>query len=289
MSPRDWLKKAQEEGFAIGAFNVGNLETFRAIVAAAAEKRAPVIIESSPGETKWMGARNVAVIARNFAQEYGVDVMVNLDHAERYDECANAMEAGYALIHFDGSKLPYEENVETATRVVETAHAKELLVEGEIDRIAGAGSEVHKEQLTEEEIRAGYTNPERAEAFVRETGVDTFAAFFGNSHGTFPGGQPPLDIELVKKIRAALPHTFLSLHGGSGIEAEQIREAIQAGNIAKVNVNTDMRVAFREALEQTLKDNPDTVALYKILPPVVQAVKEVVARWIDVLGSGGKL
>ena len=289
MTVKDWLQKAKAEGFAIGAFNVGNLETFKAIVQAAAKKRSPVIIESSPGETKWMGAANVADIAQNYSQEYGVPIMVNLDHAESLEDCLVAIASGYPLIHFDGSKLPYEKNVEIAKYVVEAAHAKGILVEGEIDRIVGEGSEVHKEMYTEEQIKSGYTKPMQAKEFVQATGVDIFAAFFGNIHGTVPpGGQPALDIALLQQVGEAT-EKFLSLHGGSGIDPNDIHLAIQIGGITKVNVNTDLRVAFRSALEQVLKDNPDTVALYKIYPEVVSSVQVVVERWIDICGSANKI
>jgi len=285
----DWLQRARAEGFAIGAFNVGNLETFKAIVKAAANKKSPIIIESSPGETHWMGAENIADIGENFSKEYGIPIIVNLDHSETLEDCMAAIEAGYGLVHFDGSKLPYEENVKIAKRVVEAAHSKGIIVEGEIDRIVGAGSEVHKEMYTVEQIRSGYTDPVKARKFIEETGVDVFAAFFGNIHGTVPpGGQPPLDVALVQKVKETAG-TFLSLHGGSGIDASDIKLAIEIGGINKVNVNTDLRVAFRASLEKTLKDNPDTVALYKIFPPVIESVQQVVERWIDICGSANKV
>ncbi len=289
MTSREWLQKAKDEKFAIGAFNVGNLETFKAIVRASANKKSPVIIESSPGETKWMGAANIADIAENYSREYGAPIIVNLDHSETLEDCMEAIAAGYGLIHFDGSKLSYEENLNIAKRVVAAAHAKGLVVEGEIDRIVGKGSEVHKEMYTTDELRSGYTDPNKAKEFVEASGVDIFAAFFGNIHGTVPpGGQPPLDIGLVQKVNS-VTGKFLSLHGGSGIDAGDIKLAIAEGGINKVNVNTDLRVAYRAALEKVLKDDPDIVALYKILPEVVSAVQEVVERWIDICGSANKI
>lgn len=286
MTTRDWLERAKKEDFAIPALNVGTFETFKGIVEACVESKSPVIIESSTGETKWMEAENVLSLSRNFSKKYNIPIIVNLDHAYTYEDTRPGFEAGYDLIHFDGSKLSYEENVEICKKIVPEMHAKGQLVEGEIDKIVGEGSEVHKEALDEATIRTGYTDPERAAKFVAETGVDIFASFFGNTHGTFPGGQPPLDIELVKRISQAVS-CFLSMHGASGIPAEQVKEAIRVGDIVKVNVNTDIRVAYRKALEKSLSETRD-VAMYKVFPPVVDAIKTVALRWIEVCGSQGK-
>lgn len=288
MTAKEWLEKAKKEGFAIGALNVGNLETFKAIVETAAEKKSPVIIESSPGETKWMGAENVVDIGRNYSEEFGTPIMINLDHAETLDQCLEGIEAGYDLIHFDGSHLPYEENVEITKKVVEAAHAKGLLVEAEIDRMARKSSEVYKEQITMEELKKTFSNPDRVKQFVDETKVDTMATLFGNIHGVFPH-QPPLDFDLIKRIREAVPDTFLSIHGGSGIPEEEIKKAIKIGGFVKVNINTEMRRAFRDTLEEALEENPDQYAMYKLMPEVVGEVKEVVSRKIDTFGSGGKV
>jgi ketose-bisphosphate aldolase len=287
MTARDYLEKAKKEGFAIPALNVGTLETMKGIVAAAVEARSPVIIETSTGETKWMEAENVLCISRNMAEKYNVPIFVNLDHAYREEDLKPGFDAGYDLIHFDGSKLPYEQNVEIAKRVVPLAHKNGQLVEGEIDKIAGEGSEVHSESLSVEMIKTGYTNPERAAEFVRTTGVDIFASFFGNTHGTFPPPLPPLDIELIKRISLVVP-AFLSMHGASGIPDDQVKQAIKEGDIVKVNVNTDIRVAYRNALEQELAEHKD-VAMYKVFPGVVEAVKKVALHWIEICGSAGKV
>ena len=244
MTAKDWLNKAQMEGFAICAFNVGNLETFKAVAVKAGEKRSPIIIESSPGETKHMGAENIVDIAKNFSKEYEIPILINLDHATSYEECQIGMEAGYEMIHFDGSALPIEENIKITNKIVEETHTKGLLVEAEIDHIAGS-SEVHKEDISIYEIRKGFTNPQVASTFVADTGVDIFASFFGNVHGVFPN-QPPLDFELLEKIRGEIP-CFLSLHGGSGISDEQIKKAIKIGRIVKININTELRAAFGTA------------------------------------------
>lgn len=286
MIAEDWLEKAKNEKFAIGAFNVGNLETFKAIAQAAANKKSPVIIESSPGETRWMEARNVVDIARNFSEEYGIPILINLDHAQSLEECLVGIKAGYDLIHFDGGKLPLEQNLEIAKKVVELAHTKGLTVEGEIDHIQGS-SEMHQGSAAKEAAKGVMTDPVKATQFVKESGVDVFAAFFGNVHGVFSGGDENLNLKLLEQLVLALPNTFLSLHGGSGIPDDQVQKAIQMG-IVKVNVNTEMRVAFRKTLEVALKNNPEELAMYNVEPPVIEAVQKVVEHKIEVFGSAGK-
>ena len=287
MSAKDWLQKAKDEKFAIGAFNVGNLETFKAIAQAAANKKSPVIIESSPGETKWMEAENVVDIARNFSSEYGIPILVNLDHAENLEECQIGIEAGYDLIHFDGGKLPFEQNIEIVKKVIELAHNKGLTVEGEIDHIQGS-SEIHQGSATQEAAKGIMTDPQKARQFVQGSGVDIFAAFFGNVHGVFSEGDENLHLDLLEQIAQAIPQTFLSLHGGSGVPDDQVQRAIQLG-IVKVNVNTDMREAYRKSLVQALKNSPEELALYKVEPPAIEAVQKVVEHKIDVFGSSGKV
>lgn len=287
MTARVWLEKAKKEKFAIGAFNVGNLETFKAVAAAASNKKSPVIIESSPGETKWMEAENIVDLAKNFAKEYKIPILVNLDHGESLKSCLNAIEASYDLIHFDGSKLPLEENIEITKKVVLAAHEKRLIVEGEMDPIAGS-SEVHSGSATLEVVKLKMTDPEKAAQFVEETGIDILAAFFGNVHGVFKGGGEDLRFSILEKLVTLLPDTFFSLHGGSGIPDDQVKAVIERG-IVKVNVNTEMRQAFRETLEDVLDKNPDEVAMYKLEQPVIDEIQKIVEHKIDIFGSTNKI
>jgi fructose-bisphosphate aldolase, class II len=286
VTAREWLEKAKREKFAIGAFNVGNLETFKAIAQAASNKKSPVIIESSAGETNFMGADNIVDIARNFEWDYKIPILVNLDHSETFEDCQKAIEQGYDLIHFDGSKLPLEQNLEILKKVVELAHGKGLIVEGEMDHITGS-SEVHQGSAIKEASKGKFTDPEAAKRFVEESGIDVFASFFGNVHGVFSGGDENLHFEILEKIVAALPDIFLSLHGGSGIPGDQVAKAIQMG-INKVNINTEMRQAFRDTLEQELKAKPDEYAPYKLEAGVVEAIQKVVEEKIEIFGSAGK-
>ncbi len=285
MNARDWLQKAKEEKFAIGAFNVGNLETFKAIAQAAANKKSPVIIESSPGETKWMGAENIIDLARNYSKEFGIPILVNLDHSESLEDCKIGIEAGYDLIHCDASKLPYEENVSLTKQVADLAHEKGLTCEGELDHIGGS-SEVHTESAGDIAGEITKTDPQKAKKFVEETGIDIFAAFVGNIHGLYSGGEKKLDTDLVKEIADATG-VFLSLHGSSGIPEDQVQAAIQNG-VVKVNLNTEIRQAYKDSLEKILEENPEEYAMYKSEGPVIEAIQKLVEHKIDVFGSAGK-
>lgn len=287
MTAREWLEKAKKEKFAIGAFNVGNLETFKAIVLAAANKKSPIIIETSPGETDWLGEDNIVDLARNYSQDYKIPILVNLDHAQTLAECVLAIEAGFDLVHFDGSKLSLEENIKIAKEVVELAYQKGIIVEGEIDHIQGS-SEVHQGSAESEINNIPMTDPEKAARFVQETGVDILAAFFGNVHGVFSEGGENLDLDVLKNLTEKLPDTYFSLHGGSGIPEGQVKEAIQNG-IVKVNINTEMRQAFRKEMTEALANNPDEIAMYKIEKPVVESIQKVVELKIEGFGSGGKI
>lgn len=319
MTVRDWFTKAQSEYFAIGAFNVDNLEILKAICMAAKKLRSPVMVEFSPGEVGYFGLTNIVDLVANAREEYKIPILLNLDHAKKVEDCLKAIEVsriepghlggvmasrvrlgqpatvrgdedgsvGFDNVHFDGSDLSFEENVQGAKEVVQAAHAKGLLVEGEIDRIPGS-SEVHSEQVDLATLRKTYTDPQQAAKFVAETGIDIFAAVFGNVHGTFPN-QPDLDMGLLANIRQALPNTFLSMHGGSGIPARQVREAIKVGEIVKINVNTELRQAFRDALVEKLTDQPNEYTMYKLMPEVILAVAAVVEAKIEVFGSSNKL
>jgi fructose-bisphosphate aldolase class II len=286
MTPKDWLQKAKNEKFAIGAFNVANLETFKAVAQAAGKKRSPVIIESSPGETEWMGGENIVDLARNYSEQFSIPILINLDHCLKVEECLKAIEYGFDLIHYDGSQLPYEENIENLKRVAEAAHQAGKTAEGELDHIGGS-SEIHKEAAQDVLGDIPKTDPEKARIFVTDTGIDIFAAFVGNIHGLYEGGEKKLDIDLVGRIADATG-VFLSLHGSSGISDDQVKAAIEKG-IVKVNLNTEMRQAFRDTFEKVLKEKPDEYAMYKAEPPVVEAIQAVVEHKIDIFGSAGKV
>lgn len=284
MKTQEILARAKSGGYALGAFNAGNLELVKAIIEAAKSQASPVMIETSAREAEFFGMNNFLNAVKGSQQEAEWTVLTNFDHGPGLEECQKAIEAGYDLIHFDGSKLPYEENVKITKMVVEQAHQKELLVEGEFDRILGSSSP-HQEDAESVQAKGNYTDPEKAADFVTQTGVDILAVFVGNLHGTYR--QPPrLDLERLKMIAEKLP-CFLSLHGGSGLIEEDVKKAIEIGKVAKINVNTELRVAYRKTLENVLKGSEE-VAIYKIMPPVIAAVQKVVEEKIQLFGSAKK-
>lgn len=288
MTAREWFTKAQTEGFAIGAFNVDNLEIFKAVCEAGRKKKSPVMLEFSQGEVGYFGLKNIADLVENAKKEYGIPILLNLDHSKNAEDCMAAIEVGsFDDVHFDGSDLPYGQNVEFCKKVVAAAHTKNLLVEGEMDKVSGS-SEIHGEEIDLDVLKKSYTDPQKAIKFVAETGVDIFASVFGNVHGTFPN-DPPLDFDLLVQIRKALPNVFLSMHGGSGLPAEDVKRAIEIGKIVKVNVNTDIRQAFHDALFEQMGETPNEYAYYKMTPDIIEAVVAVVEGKIDVFGSSGKV
>lgn len=285
MTARDWFERAKKEKFAIGAFNVGNLETLQAIVRAAAIKKSPVIIEASPGESEFMGYDNLVDLVENY-RKAGTEIILNLDHATEFEKVKEAFDAGFDYLHFDGGKLEFEENVTIATQVVQMAHPKGIMVEGEVDHITGS-SAIHTDvQVETEQAKGNYSDPGKAKEFVTRTGVDTYASFIGNAHGLY-ANEKRLDLNRLKEIKDALPNTYLSLHGGSGVNQEDIKGAIEIG-INKINVNTEMRNAYRKELEVELQKS-DEVAMYKLYPEITREVQNVVEDKIDLFGSGGKV
>lgn len=284
MNVFDLFNKAQEEGFAVGAFNAGDLVMVKAIIQAAQSLSSPVIIESSPGETQFMGAKNLVGIVENYRWATDLPLFVNLDHSLSLASIEEGLKSGYDLVHFDGSKLSFEENLAKTLDVVAWAHLQGVLVEAEIDQITGE-SKLHRESAESLQAAGIYTDPAKAALFANETKTDILAVFIGNIHGLY---RTPikLDLERLKLIREKVP-CFLSLHGGSGIPSEEVKKAIKTGKIVKVNVSTELRLAYRQALEKALEDSEE-VAPYKLMAPVVEAVQKIVEEKIKIFGSAGK-
>ena len=285
MKIKDILQQAKNEGWALGAFNAGNLELLKAIFQAAENQQAPIIIETSPGEANHFGMDNILTMAENLKKINRATVFTNLDHGSGLEECQKAIEVGYDLIHVDGSALPYEENVKLTKAMVKQAHQKDILVEAEIDKILGDSCN-HQEQAESVQASGNYTDPEKALDFINQTGIDILAVFIGNLHGTYQ--QPPrLDLDRLNLIAQKCP-CFLSLHGGSGLLAEDVKKAIEVGKIVKINVNTELRLAYRQTLENVLRGS-DEIAVYKIMTPVIAAVQKVVEEKIQLFGSSQKV
>jgi fructose-bisphosphate aldolase class II len=285
---RHLMRRSRDQHFAVGAFNIDNQETLIAVARAAQAKNAPVLVEVSDGEVKAIGLENIRDLVDNYRAEYGVEMYLNLDHSPTVEDCKRAIDAGYEFIHIDISQANHdasEEEIIAKTReVVEYAKFTGALVESE-PHYFGGSSNVHKEEIDYEEIKKTFSTPEGSKSFVEATGIDTFAAAIGNLHGKYPVPKE-LDLELLARIREAIP-CQISLHGGSGTPLHYFEEAAKIG-VSKININSDMRVAFRETLVKVLTDNPDEYAVVKLMPEVYGAVQKVVEEKIDAFGSAGK-
>ena len=285
---RELYARTRSENFALGAFNIDNQETMKAIVQAAVIKKSPVLVEVSQGEVDFMGLNNVRCMVDNYKAEFGAELYINLDHSPSVEAAKAGIDAGFEFIHIDLSqakKDATDDEIIAATKaVVEYAKKTGALVESE-PHYFGGSSNIHKEAINYEEIRKTFSTPDGAKAFVAATGIDTFAAAIGNLHGLYPVPKQ-LDLELLKTIRAAIDCN-ISLHGGSGTPPEQFTGAIQIG-VSKININSEMRRAFRTTLEQVLRDNPDEFAVVKLMPTVITAVQRIVEAKMDIFGSTGK-
>lgn len=287
-SARALYARTRKERFALGAFNVDNQETLVAIARAAAAKKSPVLVEASHGEVEMIGLRNLRAMVDNYKNEFGIEMYINLDHSPSVKAAKAAIDAGFEFIHIDLSQAKLDatnEEIIAATReVVEHAKTSGACVESE-PHYFGGSSNVHAEGIDYAEIRKTFTTPESARAFVAATGIDTFAVAIGNLHGLYPMPKH-LDLELLKRVRAAVP-CYLSLHGGSGIPDDEFRGAVERG-ISKININTEVRRAYRTTLERQLAARPDEYAIMKLLGPVIDAVQTVVECKMEVFGSAGR-
>lgn len=282
---RHLMQRSNAQKYAVGAFNIDNQETLVAICRAAQKLNSPVMVEVSDSEVKALGMENVRDLVDNYKAEYGIEVYLNLDHGPTVEDCKRAIDAGYEFVHIDisqANKQATDEEIIAKTKeVVEYAKFTGALVESEPHYFAGS-SNFHEEEFDYEEIKKTFSTPESAKAFVDATGIDTFAAAIGNLHGKYPVPKQ-LDLDLLRQIREAIPGQ-ISLHGGSGTPLHYFEEAAKIG-VSKINVNSDMRYAFRKSLEKVLAENPKEYAVIKIMPPVYDAVQAVVEEKIQAFGS----
>jgi fructose-bisphosphate aldolase class II len=287
-SARATMDRARQQHFALGAFNLDNQETLIAVARAAKRKQAPVLVEVSKGEVDAMGLDNIRDLVDNCKADYGVEMYVNLDHSPSVEDAIAGIEAGFEFIHVDVSQANHdatdEQIIEATQRVVACARLTGALVESE-PHYFGGSSNVYKEKIDYEEIKKTFSTPEGAKKFVQATGIDTFAAAIGNLHGKYPVPKH-LDIALLKEIRKAIPCN-ISLHGGSDTPGHYFLDAVKAG-VTKININSDMRFAYRNTLEKELKDNPTEYAVVKLMGKVEDAVQAVVESKLDMFNSAGK-
>lgn len=285
---RHLMQRSRAQHFAVGAFNIDNQETLIAVTRAAQKLSAPVLVEVSDGEVKAMGLENIRDLVDNYKSEYGVEMYLNLDHSPTVEDCKRAIDAGYEFIHIDISQADHEATteqiIEKTKEVVEYAKFTGALVESE-PHYFGGSSNVHTENIDYEEIKKTFSTPEGAKAFIDATGIDTFAAAIGNLHGKYPVPKE-LDLELLQRIRDTID-CQISLHGGSGTPLHFFEDAAKIG-VSKININSDMRYAFRTTLEKVLAENPDEYAVVKLMPQVYEVVQKVVEDKIGAFGSAGK-
>ncbi len=285
---RQAMARARSEHFALGAFNIDNQETLIAIARAAKAKNAPLMIEVSQGEVEALGVENVRDMVDNYKEEYGVEMYINLDHSPTIAAAIEGIEAGYEFIHIDISQARHDATIEDiiseTKQIVSYARLTGALVESE-PHYFGGSSNLHSEKIDYKEIQKTFSTPEGAKTFVDATGIDTYAAAIGNLHGKYPVPKK-LDIELLKRLREAIDCN-ISLHGGSGTPGHYFVEAVKVG-VSKVNINSDMRVAYRKTLERTLDENPTEYAVVKLMDKVIDAVQAVVEEKIDMFNAAGK-
>src|SRR5262245_56905681 len=275
---RDVLRRLQAEGAALGHFNVADLVLLKAVVAAAAETKLPVLVGASEGEREFFGARQLAALVKSLHQESEVPIFLNADHTHSLAKAMEAANAGFDSVGIDFSALPFNENVartKEAVQAIKSINAA-ILAEGEIGDI-GTGSEIHESAQAD---FSKLTTPEEARQFVDATGIDILAPSVGNRHGMLKSmvqgkTKKHLDLERIAQIKQAAG-IFLTLHGGSGTDDEHFRKAISSG-INIIHINTELRVAWRESLAASLARDPNEVVPYKILRPVVDAVTHVVS------------
>lgn len=282
MNMKDLLTVAQKNHFAVPAFNIGSDQLLKAVMKTVKELKSPVILEMSPDEFNFVGYAQIQAMLYEAAHT-DVPVCIHLDHGDSYETVVRAIQVGMTSVMIDASKLPYEENVAITKKVVETAHIANVSVESELGTIGTTGNSI--EGGTEGVI---YTVPEEAKQFIEDTGIDTFACAIGTAHGIYPKDmKPKLRIDILKDItdQVSVP---LVLHGGSSNKDEEIAEAVKNG-ICKINISSDIKVAFYEQARKTLNENPGYREPLEIYPAAMEACGKVCADKIRLFNSQDKV
>lgn len=274
------LLHAQKNGYAVGAFNINNMEIVQAIVEAANELNAPVILQASQGGIKYAGIEYISDLGKTASRLAKVPVTLHLDHGTDFDQVMLCIRNGFSSVMIDGSRFALEENIAYSKKVVEIAHAVGVSVEAELGKIGGT-----EDHITVSDRDATFTDPEEARRFVEETGVDSLAIAVGTAHGVYKG-EPKLDYDRIKAIREVVSIPLV-LHGSSGVPYDSLRKAIPLG-ICKINIDTDVRATFAKSVKNFFIENPDEIDPRKILGPAREAMKETVKEKIEVFGSVGK-
>lgn len=279
VTAKEMLQKAREGKYAIGAFNVENMEMVMAVLAAAEAKNSPVIMQTTPGTIKYAGVDYYYANVAAAAKRSSVPVVMHLDHGDSFQRAMAAYRAGYTSIMIDGSKLPFEENIDLTKRVVDACHPGDVYVEGELGKVGG------KEDDLEGDDDNPYTDPEEAKIFVEKTGVDYLAIGVGTAHGVYKG-IPKVNTDLIATIHDMVD-VPLVLHGTSGVPDEQVITAVKNG-ICKVNYATDLRIAFTRGVKEFMAEHPEAFDPKKYSKQGMVEVQKYVEQKIEVCGSVGK-
>ena len=306
VTTKDMFAKAIKSDYAIGAFNVNNMEIIQGIVDAAKEEQSALILQVSAGARKYAKPAYLTKLVEAAIIDTGLDIALHLDHGEDFEICKKCVDDGFTSVMIDGSKYDFEENIRVTKEVVEYAHAHGVVVEAELGKLAGVEDDVKVDARS-----ATFTDPDQAAEFVERTGVDSLAIAIGTSHGAYKfKGEPYLDYERLKKIHTLIPDTPLVLHGAStvlqefvqkcnqyggqvagaqGVPEEMIREAVKYG-ICKVNIDTDLRLAMTAEVRKFIAENPGEFDPRKYLGPARDAIKAMVQHKIkNVLNASGSL
>ena len=306
VTTKEMFAKALVSDYAIGAFNVNNMEIVQGIVDAAKIEQAPLILQVSAGARKYARPAYLLKLVEAAIEDTGLDICLHLDHGEDFDICKKCVDDGFTSVMVDGSKHPFEENIALTKQVVEYAHAHGVVVEAELGKLAGV-----EDNISVDERSAKFTDPAEAQEFVERTGVDSLAIAIGTSHGAYKfKGDPYLDFDRLKEIHSLIPETPLVLHGAStvlkefvdrcneyggqipgaqGVPEEMIREATKYG-ICKVNIDTDLRLAMTAEVRRFLIESPSEFDPRKYLGPAREAIQRMVQHKIrDVLNASNTL
>lgn len=307
VTTKEMFKKAYAGGYAVGAFNINNMEIIQAITEAAAEEKSPVILQVSAGARKYAKPAYLMALAKAAVEDTGVDFALHLDHGADFEICKSCIDGGFTSVMIDGSSLPYEENVALTKKVVDYAHAHGVVVEGELGTLAGV-----EDDVSVEAENASYTKPEQVEDFVNRTGVDSLAIAIGTSHGAYkfkPGQKPQLRFDILEEVEKRLPGFPIVLHGASSVNQEHIKLINEFGGempdaigipedmlrkassmaVCKINVDSDIRIAMTAAIRKHFSENPTHFDPRQYLTPARDLIEEVVSHKItNVMGCDGK-
>ncbi|MGI6746210.1 MAG: Fructose-bisphosphate aldolase [Firmicutes bacterium ADurb.Bin300] len=307
VTTKQMFKKAWEEGYAVGAFNVNNMEIIQGITQAAKQLNAPLILQVSAGARKYANHVYLTKLVEAAVIETGLPIALHLDHGADFEICKSCIDGGFTSVMIDGSHFPYEENIAITKKVVEYAHAHGVVVEGELGRLAGVEDDV---KVSQED--SSYTRPEEVYDFVNKTGVDSLAIAIGTSHGAFkfkPGQEPKIRLDILEQVEKQLPGFPIVLHGASsvvpefvdeinmfggamdnaiGIPESELRKAAERA-VCKINIDSDLRLAMTAAIRKYMAQNPSHFDPRQYLSPAREAIRDMVAHKIEhVLGCKGK-